>query len=79
MDAHNPPRDEPAPPKEQAKPWSEQANAEAAGKAQSAAQAKTEELRTHCKPKASRIEKGMPDKTCCLCPASRLFSATFYP
>jgi hypothetical protein len=59
MDAHNPPRDEPAPPKEQAKPWSEQANAEAAGKAQSAAQAKTEELRNALQTKGEQGKGGI--------------------
>jgi hypothetical protein len=44
MDAHNPSRDEAAAREEQSKPSKEEANAEAASKAQAAAQAKTEEL-----------------------------------
>jgi hypothetical protein len=56
MDAHNPSRDEAAPREEQSKPSNGQANAEAASKAQAAAQAKTEELRNALQTKASRAK-----------------------
>jgi hypothetical protein len=55
MDAHNPSRDEAAPREEQSKPWNGQANAEAASKAQAAAQAKTEELRNALQTKAASV------------------------
>ena len=56
MGAHNPSRDEAAPREEQSKPSNEQANAEAASKAQAAAQAKPKSCATPCKPKASRAK-----------------------
>ena len=56
MDAINPSREKTAPRKEQAKRSSEQVDAEAASKAQAAAQAKPKSCATRCKPKASRAK-----------------------
>jgi hypothetical protein len=59
MDAHNPSRDEAAPREEQSKPSNGQANAEAASKAQAAAQAKTEELRNALQTKGEQGKGGI--------------------
>jgi hypothetical protein len=60
MDAHNPSRNEAtAPREEQSKPSNEQSNAEAASKAQAAAQAKTEELRNALQTKGEQGKGGI--------------------
>ena len=64
MDAHNPSRNEAtAPREEQSKPSNEQSNAEAASKAQAAAQAKTEELRNALQTKGEQGKGGIGSVT----------------